>query len=65
LVLKPATPVDATNTGYMDKNVLGAAITKGYEQFKYFTGVGLWQYYNDRTSEIIKAAAGHLVELCA
>ena len=49
----------------MDKNVLGAAITKAYEQFTYYTGTGFWQYYNDRTGEIIKVAAGHLVELCA
>ena len=49
----------------MDRNALGSAITKAYEEFKYFTGTGFWQYYNDRTGEIIKAAAGHLVELCA
>jgi hypothetical protein len=41
VICKPASPTDATNTGYMDKVELGAAIERAYNQFGWYAGVKL------------------------
>jgi hypothetical protein len=39
VICKPPSPTDATNTGYMDKVELGAAIERAYNQFGWYAGV--------------------------
>lgn len=49
----------------MDRNQLGAAITKAYDRFGWYAGVTYWQYFSDSDGDSILSAAGHLKELCA
>lgn len=60
VICKPASPTDATNTGYMDKYQLGAAISRAYDEFQWYAGVTYWQYFSDSTGESIQASVGHL-----
>jgi hypothetical protein len=64
VVTKPATPADASNTGYMDPTLLGQAVTRAYNELHWHAGVAFWQYYNDINGTILQKAAGNLIDLC-
>jgi hypothetical protein len=53
VVGKPATPADASNTGYMEKTVLGHAITRAVKETEWRAGVMFWQFYSDSNGEIL------------
>ncbi len=65
VVGKPVTPSDAMNSGWMNIDSLGEAISKGYDELKWYAGVMFWQYFSDPTGDGIKRAVGHLKEMCA
>ena len=46
-------------------NVLGAAVSQAYTDFKWYGGVMFWQYVSDIGGKAIDTAAGHLKEMCA
>ena len=47
VVGKPATPADASNTGYMNKTALGNAVTRAVQETSWRAGVMFWQFYSD------------------
>ena len=47
---KPATPADASNTGWVDIGDLGQWLSRGFDEFGWYTGVMFWQFRNDYQS---------------
>jgi len=65
VVGKPCLPNDASNTGYMEKGPLAAAIKKAYDSLGFYTGVAYWQYISDASGESINTVAGYIKKKCA
>ena len=51
---KPVTTSDASNTGWMDKNALAAAVRKGRAELGWSAGFMYWQYFSDMNGDVIK-----------
>eukprot|EP00919_Chromeraceae_sp_WS-2016_P023286 GHVR01055355.1.p1 GENE.GHVR01055355.1~~GHVR01055355.1.p1 ORF type:complete len:169 (+),score=14.26 GHVR01055355.1:532-1038(+) len=60
VVGKPVTKEDVFNTGLMDLNKLGEAVTKAYKELGWYAGVMFWQYSSDINGTAIKTAANNL-----
>ena len=61
---KPVLPTDASNTGYMEKTKLAAALKKAYDELGYFGGVAFWQYASDNEGEVVKTVASYMKQKC-
>ena len=55
VVGKPATPADASNTGYMNQTALGHAVTRAVQESTWRAGVMFWQFYSDSNGTILDA----------
>lgn len=64
IVGKPVTPSDASNTGWMDSSVLGAALSKGYDDYKWYGGAMFWQYPSDLGGQVISKVITGLKQKC-
>jgi len=62
IVGKPALQSDAYNTGYMDRNVLAAAVIRGFKEGKWFGGVMFWQFCSDKNGQIIRTVISQLIQ---
>ena len=61
IVGKPATPGDATNTGYVSPATLGTWISKAYDDLKWYGGVMFWQFKNDPDGLLMGKATSQLI----
>jgi chitinase len=61
IVGKPATKKDVANTGFVNITDLGNWVNEAYKEFGWYGGVMLWQYGNDNSGSIIRAAAQQLI----
>ena len=61
IVGKPATSGDAMNTGYVNSTDLGAWCEKAATDLNWFGGGMFWQFKNDLSGNIIKAASNSLI----
>lgn len=64
VVGKPASTSDASNTGYMEKSSLSAAMKRAYNELGYYSGVAFWQYFSDASGDIVKTVATYMKEEC-
>ena len=64
VVGKPCLPGDASNTGYMEKGALAAALKKAYDKLGWYAGSAYWQYISDADGESIKTIATYIKGKC-
>eukprot|EP00919_Chromeraceae_sp_WS-2016_P023289 GHVR01055359.1.p1 GENE.GHVR01055359.1~~GHVR01055359.1.p1 ORF type:complete len:166 (+),score=16.54 GHVR01055359.1:1497-1994(+) len=60
VVGKPVTQANVMNTGLMDLDRLGEAVTRAYNELGWYGGVMFWQYSSDISGTGIKKAANNL-----
>jgi len=62
--VKPVSPSDTLGSGWMDLNLLGDCAAQAYNSFKWFAGVGIWQYSSDVRGKAMTSGVSKLKDLC-
>lgn len=64
IIAKPVLPSDATNTGYITAQEFRSIVDKANSVYKWYGGVGHWQYPSDLSGSNIKTVASGLIAFC-